>query len=135
MNEEKDRRRIALRWGVSLATILPVLVNIVLLYLCNKGKCGRDDALWSIVWSFRISIGMFAAALIGTGWMVFNRNREPLWILIEPGIPPAEMPERIRFLGWVSEIYAHFEHRIQDEISSGALAWERDDNECFSADK
>ena len=82
MNEEKHRGRIALRWGVFLATILPVLFNIALLYLCNKGKCGRDDALWNIVWSFRISIVVFAAAFIGTGWMMFNRNREPLWILI-----------------------------------------------------
>lgn len=82
MNDEKDTERIVLRWGVTLATILPVLFNIVLLDLCKRGKCGRCDAILMICWSFRISIGIFAAALIGTGWMMFSRKREPLWILI-----------------------------------------------------
>jgi hypothetical protein len=94
------------------------------LYFASEiAKCARDkgeDLENDLVALRSYSNGKGTSSLAN-----FMRNLFSTWE--EPGIPPAEMPERIRFLGWVSEVYAHFEPRIQDEISSGALAWERDD--------
>ena len=82
----KQTKRITLRWGVAIATGLAVVVNIVLIVLFEQGKLGRCDGIWIIGNSFIASIALLATALMGTGWMLLKRQREPLWILLVAAI-------------------------------------------------
>ena len=82
MKEGTHAGRVALRWAVGCATGLPIVVNAVLIVLFESGRLGRCDGIWLVGRSFMVSIGMFVAALAGTGAMLLRRRGEPLWVLL-----------------------------------------------------
>lgn len=71
-----------MRRCVAVTTGLPIIVNIILIFLFENGKLGRCDGIAIVGSSFIISIIMFLLALAGTGWMLFKREGEPLWVLL-----------------------------------------------------
>ncbi len=82
MNNEKQTGRLALRWCVAIATILPIVANAILIVLFENGHLGRCDGIWLVGRSFMVSIAILLLALAGTGVMICKRQREPLWILV-----------------------------------------------------
>ncbi len=82
MNEDKYIKRTTLHRTAAFLSILPIIINVILIALFNNGLIGRCDGIWLVGSSFIVSIGLLIAALAITGWMLFNREKEPLWALI-----------------------------------------------------